>query len=168
MTEELTYKPLECVQPCSQVSFKTLTNNSPGVFVRHPSAVPVEIKVTILSKTNSEVEICLDKLHLDTGISGGVVGWNFQHGQFAPVEGQLLDGFGIQLNPLSNPDQLIDGSELECGGLLAIVKDGDSNGSQPSVLPVGVVWNKESIHLEVVIADEVEGRVVDTLESVAE
>ena len=46
--------------------------------------------------------------------------------------------------------------------------DSDSNGAQPGVVIVGVVGNKESIHLEPVIADEVESGVGLTLEGVAE
>ena len=44
----------------------------------------------------------------------------------------------------------------------------DSNGTQPCVVVVGGIRNKESIHLKVVVAKEVEGGVVATLEAVAE
>ena len=46
--------------------------------------------------------------------------------------------------------------------------DGDSNGSQPGVVIIGVIRNKESIHLELVVADEVENGVGLTLKGVAE
>ena len=49
-----------------------------------------------------------------------------------------------------------------------MVKDSDANRAKPSVVPVGVIRNKEGIHLELLVADQVEGGVVDTLEGVAE
>ena len=52
--------------------------------------------------------------------------------------------------------------------LFAIVQDGDSNGSQPSVVVSSVVGDKQSIHLELVIADKVEDGITYTLEVVAE
>ena len=72
------------------------------------------------------------------------------------------------MDPLSDPDDLISSCELESGGLVSIMEGGDSNGSQPSVVPVGIIRNKESIHLELVVADKVEGGVFKTLECVAE
>ena len=84
------------------------------------------------------------------------------------VEGQLLDGLGFKCYSLSNPDQLISSCELECGNLLAIVVNSNSNGTQPGVVIVSVIGNKESIHLELVIADEVESGIRLTLEGVAE
>ena len=46
--------------------------------------------------------------------------------------------------------------------------DGDSNGAQPCVIVIGVVRNKEGIHLKLVIVDEIEGGVYETLKAVAE
>ena len=83
------------------------------------------------------------------------------------MEGELLDGLGLHLNSLSNPDELISCCELECGGLV-LVEGSDPDGAEPSVVPVGVVWNKESVHLQLVVADQVEGGVVYALEVVAE
>ena len=60
------------------------------------------------------------------------------------------------------------GLELECGHLLAVMVDSDSNGAQPGVVIVGVISNKESIHLELVVADKVENGVGSALEGVAE
>ena len=48
------------------------------------------------------------------------------------------------------------------------MEDSNSNGPQPSVVIGSGIWNKKSIHLKLVIADEVEGGVVQSLESVAE
>ena len=42
--------------------------------------------------------------------------------------------------------------------------DSDSNGAQPGAVVFGIVRNKETIHLELIIADEV----ALTLEGVAE
>ena len=130
--------------------------------------MPVEIKMVVLGKPNSEVEVRVNKLDLDTREPGSVVGGNLKHGQFAVMEGELLDGLGFHLNSVSNPDELVRGCELKSGGLLAVVKDCDANRAKPSVVPVGVVRNKEGIHLELLVANQVEGGVVDTLEGVAE
>ena len=46
--------------------------------------------------------------------------------------------------------------------------DSDSNGAQPGVIIVCVISNKESIHLELVVADKVENGVGLALEGVAE
>ena len=46
--------------------------------------------------------------------------------------------------------------------------DSDSNGAQPGAVVFGIVRNKETIHLELIIADEVEDRIALTLEGVAE
>ena len=75
---------------------------------------------------------------------------------------------GKHLDSLSDPDDLIGCGELQCGCLVAVVVDSDADGAEPSVVPVGLVGNKEGIHLELAVADQVEGGVVDTLEGVAE
>ena len=74
------------------------------------------------------------------------------------------------MDPLSDPDDLISSCELESGGLVSMMEGSDSNGSQPSVVPVDIdiIRNKESIHLELVVADKVEGGVFKTLECIAE
>ena len=117
---------------------------------------------------DGELKSRVNELNMNTRVSWSVVGWNIEHGHFAVVEGQLLDGLCFEFNSLSNPDQLISSCELECGRLLASVVDGDSNGPQPGVVIIGVIRNKESIHLELVIADEVENGVGLTLKRVAE
>ena len=117
---------------------------------------------------DGELESSVNKLDMNARVSWSVVGWNFEHGQLALMEGELLDGLGFEVDSLSNPDQLISNCELKCGHLLAVMVDGDSNGAQPGVVIVGVVRNKESIHLELVIADQVEDGVALTLEGVAE
>ena len=124
--------------------------------------------MAVLSKSDCEVELRVDKLHQDTRVDGGVVGWNLEHSQLAIVEGKSLDSLCIELDSLSDLDELISSCELECGSLLPIMEDGDSNGPQPSVVPGSVIRNKESIHLKLLIADKVEGGVVQSLESVAE
>ena len=130
--------------------------------------MPVEIKVVALCEFDGELESGIDKLHVNTGVFWSVVGWNFEHAQFALLEGQLLDGLGFKHHPLSNLDQLISSRELECGHLLAAMADSDPNGAQPGIVIVSIIGNKESIHLELVIADEVENGVGLTLEGVAE
>ena len=105
---------------------------------------------------------------MNTRVSWSVIGWNIKHGQLATVEGQLLDGLGFKLDSLSNPDKLVSSCELECGNLLAIVVDSNPNGTQPGVVIVSVIGNKEGIHLELVVTDEVESGVRLTLEGVAE
>ena len=97
-----------------------------------------------------------------------MVGWSFEHAQFAVLEGQLLDRLGFQVDSLSDPYHLISSCELECGHLLAILVDSDSNGAQPGVVVFGVIRNKETIHLELIIADKVEDGITLTLEGVAE
>jgi hypothetical protein len=52
--------------------------------------------------------------------------------------------------------------------LVAVVQDGDSNGAQPGVVVSSFVRDKESIHLELFVAEEVEDGTVHTLEGVAE
>ena len=79
--------------------------------------------MTILGKPDGEVEIRLDKLDLHTWVLWGVIGWNFDHGQFAVVKRELLDGLGVHLNSLPDPYELIRGCELERCGLVAVMED---------------------------------------------
>ena len=130
--------------------------------------MPVEIKMVVFGESNSEVEIGVYELDLDARVPGSAVGWHLKHGQFAIVEGELLDGLCLHLDSIPDCDELICRCELDTSRLLAVMEDGDSNRAKPSVVPVGVVRDKEGIHLELLVADQVEGGVVDTLECVAE
>ncbi len=130
--------------------------------------MPVEIKMVGLCELDGELQSRLDKLDMNSRISWCVIGRNFEHGQLGLLEGQLLDGLGFNLHPLSDPDQLTSSCELECGHLLVVVVDSDSNGAQPDVVMIGVIGDKESIHLKLVIADKIENGVSLTLEGVAE
>ena len=87
------------------------------------------------------------------------------------MEGQLFDSLGFHLNFLSDPDELISRCELKRGGSLGIifmVEGSDSDGTEPSVVPVSVVRNKEGVHLQLFIAHQVESGVLYALEGVAE
>ena len=64
-----------------------LTNDSSRAIKWQSSAVPVEIKMVVLGKSDSEVELRVDELHTDTRVELGVVGWNLKHSQLALVEG---------------------------------------------------------------------------------
>ena len=134
----------------------------------YPSIVPVEIKMVILCKSDNKINPRVNKGHMNVRVSGTVPKRKFQKRQLPSTENQFLDGSCIKLDSLSDPDKLISSCELECGHLLAVLADSDSNGAQPGVVIVGVVRNKESIHLKLVIADQVEGGVALTLEGVAE
>ena len=46
--------------------------------------------------------------------------------------------------------------------------DGDTNGADPSVVDSPRIGDKESVHLKLVVTDDVEGGVVLPLEGVAE
>ena len=109
--------------------------------------MPVELKVAILGKSDGEVELRVEKHDLNTRVSGRVVGWNSEHGQLAVTEGELLDGLCIEHNLSSDLDELVSSGELECGGLVAILEGSDSDGSQPGVVVIGSIRNKQSIHL---------------------
>ena len=127
--------------------------------------MPVKIKMVVLGKSDSKVQLRIDKLHTDTRVELSVVGWNFENSQLALVEGQLLNSPCIELDSLSDPHKSISSCELEC---CPISQDGDSNGAQPSAVVISVVGDKESIHLELFVAEEVEDGTVHTLEGVAE
>ena len=90
------------------------------------------------------------------------------HRQLSLVEGQLFDDICIKCDPLSNNNLVMSSNKLECGCLASIVENSNSSGSQLGVVPIGVIRNKESIHLKVVIAQQIENGVVATLEAVAE
>ena len=124
--------------------------------------------MVVFGESNSEVEIGVDELDLDARVPRSAVGGHLKHGQFAIVEGELLDGLCLHLDSIPDCDELICRCELDTCRLLAVVEDGDSNRAKPSVVPVGVVGDKEGIHLELLVADQVEGGVVDALERVAE
>ena len=64
-----------------------LTNNSFRVTKWQSSAVPVEIKMVVFGKSDSEIEVRVNKLHTDTRVEWSVVGWNLKHSQLALVEG---------------------------------------------------------------------------------
>ena len=130
--------------------------------------MPVEIQVVILCISDNEINPRVLKGHENMRISGAVLKRKFQNRQFTAAENQFLDGSRIELNPLSDPDQLISSCELERGHLPAVMPDSDSNGAQPGVVVIGVVRNKESIHLELVVADEVKGGICATLKAITE
>ena len=62
--------------------------------------MPEKIKMVVLGKPDREVEIRVDKLHLDTRVFGCVVGWNLEHSQFTIVERKFLDGLCFELDSL--------------------------------------------------------------------
>ena len=64
-----------------------LTNNSCRAIEWQSNAVPVEIKMVVLGKSDSEIKLSVDKLHADTRVEWSVVGWNLKHSQLALVEG---------------------------------------------------------------------------------
>ena len=66
--------------------------------------MPVEVKMVALCELYSELQSCIYKLDRNTRVSWSVVGWDFEHAQFAVVEGQLLDCLGFKVNSLSDPD----------------------------------------------------------------
>ena len=84
------------------------------------------------------------------------------------MERDLANSVGINFKSRSDDNCVVCSYELECGHLLAIVVDSDTNGTNPCVVDTTRVWNKESIHLELTVADDVEGGVVLSLEGVAE
>ena len=90
-----------------------LTNNSFRFLGCHSDVVPVEIEMVALCELDGKVKSNVDKLHTHTWESWGVVGWNFELGEFTLVEGQLLDGPGFKLHPFSDLNQLISCCELE-------------------------------------------------------
>ena len=122
----------------------------------------------LLGKSNGEVEIGISNLHLDPRVSSSVARWHSEKGRFAVVEGDLLDGVGSDWITLSDLDKLIVGCELQGRHLLPVMEDSHSNGSQPRIVPGGLIRDKESIHLKLSVADQVEGGVVCSLEGVAE
>ena len=123
----------------------------------------------VLGKSNGEVEISIGKLHLDPRVSSCVARWHSENGRFATaVKGDLLDGVGSDWITLSDFDKLIVGRKLQGRRLLPVVDDSHSNGSQPCIVPGGLIRDKEGIHLKPSVADQVEGGVVCTLEGVAE
>ena len=134
----------------------------------HSSVVPVEIKTVILCKSDNKINPRVSKGHKNARISRTVLERKFQKRQLPTAKNQFLDGPCIKLNPLSDPNLSISSCELECGHLLAVMADSDSNGAQPGVVIVCVIGNKESIHLELVVADKVENGVGLALEGVAE
>ena len=86
--------------------------------------------MVVLGKSNSEVELVVYQLHLDTRVFGSsVVGWNLLYGQSAIVVDQFPDGISRNLDFSSNSDELINSYKLQRGDLLALVNDNDSNGS---------------------------------------
>ena len=80
-----------------------------------------------LRELDGKVKSNVDKLHTHTRESWGVVGWNFQLGEFTLVKGQLLDGLCFKSHLLSNLNQVIICCELERRALLAITANDDSN-----------------------------------------
>ena len=124
--------------------------------------------MAVLGESHSKGEPGVNIVHLNARVSLSVVGWNLENRQLALVEGQLLDGLCVELDSRSNPDQLISSSEPECGDLLSVTEGNHSDGAQPGAVIISGIRNKESIHLKLVIAQEVEGGVVSTLEGVAE
>lgn len=89
--------------------------------------MPVEIEMVALRELDGKVKSNVDKLHTHMRESWGVVGWNFQLGEFTLVEGQLLDGLCFKSHPLSDLNQVISCCELERRDLLAITANDDSN-----------------------------------------
>ena len=130
--------------------------------------MPVDVKMAVLGKPDCEVEVRVNKLNLNMRVSGGMVGWNLENSQFTIVERKSLNSLCLELDSLSYTEKLINSSEQKCVHLLPFVEDSNSYGSQPSVVIGSGIWNKESIHLELIIAEEVEDAVMQSLESVAE
>ena len=130
--------------------------------------------LSLVNPTVESGELGINEFHLNTRVLSRVVGCNFMHNQLSRlVERQLLDSHCIEFDPLSISDQVISSYELECGYLVAIIEDSNSNRPQPAGVNCPN-WAQSSgtksafIDLNVVIAQQVEDGAVLTLEAVAE
>ena len=121
----------------------------------------------ILDKGDGEFEIGVLEFDSDTGRTRGAVR-RINHCKSSLIESDLTHSVGIKFNSRFDDNHFVCSYELECGCLFAIVVDSDTNGTNPCVVDTTRVWNKESVHLKLTVADDVESGVVLSLEGVAE
>ena len=91
--------------------------------------------------------------------------------EFPVFNGDLLDVPSLQHHLVVDVDLVLDGLETEpghVGFLVSVVVDDDPHGPQPGHLLSVCVGNKHGVHVELLVADEVEGKPVLSLDCVAE
>ena len=91
--------------------------------------------------------------------------------EFPVFNGNLLDVPSLHHHLVVDVDLVLDGLETEpghVGFLVSVVVDDNPHGPQPGHLLSECVGNKHGVHVELLVADEVEGKPVLSLDCVAE
>lgn len=86
------------------------------------------------------------------------------------MKGERFNTFGLEGYPIVDMNLISPGIKPDTSGVLSLIVcvfHYNSQGSNPSNLLTARVRHKTSIHLHVLIADEIKGKVMFSLDSVA-
>ena len=148
----------------------SLTNEPMRVSNDLSCAVPVQIEV-FSHELDTEAQLHVFEVHTHKRLLVPFTWWCFRDYQFAIDKCDSLDVSRLQNHLVVNVDGVLDGLKAEFGhiGLLvAVVVDDDTHGPQPGDLFSECVGNKHGIHVDLLVADQIEGKAVFSLDSVAE
>ena len=132
--------------------------------------MPVEIEV-LSHELDAETELHVHQVNTHHRLLVTFYWRSLGNDQLPILEGQFLDVMSFEIHLVVDVNQVLDGFEPQLGpvGLLvAVMVDDDAHIAQPGHLLSFGIRNKHGIHIEPLVADEVEGKVVLSLDCVAE
>ncbi len=135
-----------------------------------PCAVPVEIQV-LIHECDAEAQCKVLEVNVHLGVFEAFHWRSLGDGQLSIIESQLLNVHGLQLNLVIDVDLPLQSLEPHGSGIrlfIAIALDNDPHGTEPCDFLSARIWYKLGIHLNFVIADEVESKTMLSLHRVAE
>ena len=147
-----------------------LTNESMGIGCLHSSAVPVQVEM-FRHELDAETQLYIFQLNVHKRLLVTFSRWSFRDDQLSVLKCDFFDVSCLKNHLVVNVDLVFDGLETELGHvgfLVAVVVDDDAHCPQPGHLLSVCIGNKHGIHVELLVADEVEGKAVFSLDSVAE
>ena len=141
------------------------TNEPMRVNCIDASAAPEDVQMFI-HELDGETEGHIMQIHEHFRILETLDGRSFGDCQFAIGKGQLLDVSSTELHLVTDVDLIFLGDKPQRRGirlLVTAVHSSDTNGTHPGDFRPAGVWQKHGVHLDLLIADEVEGKVVLSL-----
>ena len=132
--------------------------------------IPHHVKV-FASELDCECQAEVFKIHLHWWIVEFLIHGALRYQQFSTFEYKALNILSLQCHPIIDAYFFLVRLKTNFGDIPPLevgILDNDAQWSDPGDLLTVCIGNKASIHLQVLIADEVEGKLMFTLNSVAE
>ena len=132
--------------------------------------MPVEIQM-LRHELDAEAQLHVVEVHSHERLLVALCWRRLRDHQFPVLDGDLLDVSGLKDHLVVDVDLVVDGDEAQLGHvapLVGVVLHHDAHGPQPRHLLAVRVGNEHGVHVDLIVADEVEGESVLSLHGVAQ